>query len=305
MRHRSFLTGLIALSAVTAGCAWSAPHRATETRVLAAAHVPSSALSVETRNGSVSVMAEPARSDVAIEAKITCTGATEAEAARRLAATSIRIDRDTSGTLVIQPVFPQPAAGGDGASLTIRLPDAQPVTIDTSNGAVHVEGLQGRLVADTSNGGVRVVGHTGDVEVDTSNGAIVLENVVGTVRADTSNGAITATGLAGACTLDSSNGSIDVRLAEASPGPVTLMTSNGSIRLSVGSGFHGDVTLDTSNAPITVHDAGGRIISRAIERGHGHIVIGKGGGASRLNTSNGRIELTIEPGAASSAAAAP
>ena len=76
-------------------------------------------------------------------------------------------------------------------------------------------------------------------------------------------------------------------------GPIDLDTSNGSITVRVGASFAGTVTLDTSNGSLTVRDHIGRISSQTISKSYGKIVVGEGGEASRLDTSNGRIRFTI------------
>ncbi len=53
------------------------------------------------------------------------------------------------------------------------------------------------------------------------------------------------------------------------------------------------MTLDTSNGSITVRDHIGRIESQTISKSYGRIVVGEGGEASRLDSSNGRFRFTI------------
>jgi hypothetical protein len=292
-------------------------------------HIAGSALVVNTRNGRIEVMAEPQRSDVLIEATIRCRGDTQAEADRRLAATTLSVSRGADRGLVVKPVFPEQRRGGDGASITIRLPDADGVNLDTSNGAVIARSLAGNLVIDTSNGSVEVTGHDGPARLDTSNGSIVVsdhegrlaldtsngsikvrnvegdvvadtsnssvwvDGANGTVSADTSNGSIRIWNAAGEVTADTSNGSIAVSLTPAQSGPLNLDTSNGSISVEVGSGFVGSVSFRTSRGSITVNDTLGRVSSSSLSNNKGRIIVGEGGQPSRLDTSNGRITFTI------------
>ena len=213
-------------------------------------HVPGSSLVVKTRNGWVDVTAEPQRSDVSIETRLQCVGATQQEADDRLAQATMSVTRGPDGVLVIKPIFPGGARGGDGASITIVLPDADGVELDTSNGPVTAHDLTGKLVIDTSNGSVVVVNHRGSAEIDTSNGPITITDHTGSLLIDTSNGVVHVVNLAGPATIDTSNGPIDLSLGADHSGPLNLDTSNGSIRVRVGEGFVGPVTLDTSNASI-------------------------------------------------------
>ncbi len=232
-------------------------HRSEMTMNLTSDHIAGSAVEVRSRNGRIEVVAVPNRTDVAITAKIYARGNTMAEASERLAASTLLISRTDDGTLLIEPSFPDPVRGGDGANILIELPDAHGATLRTSNGSVHTYGLTGTLIIDTSNGFVEILNHQGDATVDTSNGSIVLS------------------------------------LHDDQTGPIDLDTSNGSITVRVGTSFAGTVTLDTSNGSITVRDHSGRIKSQTISKSYGRIVVGEGGKASRLDASNGRIRFTI------------
>ncbi|MHC4414755.1 MAG: DUF4097 family beta strand repeat-containing protein [Planctomycetota bacterium] len=257
-------------------------------------HVGGSPLVVRTKNGRVDVVASPDRSDVSIEASLRCGGKTQAEADERLTAASLSVSRSADRTLVVKPIFPEPRVAGDGASITVALPDADGVEVDTSNGSVTVRGLTGLLVIDTSNGSVDVADHQGDARIDTSNGAISVSDHVGTLLVDTSNGSIRLDDVDGPVTADTSNGSIVLSLASKQSGPLRLDTSNASIKVRVGAGFAGSVSFNTSNGSIAVEDHLGRVTSRSMGKRSGRIVVGEGGSASRLDTSNGRIVFTVE-----------
>jgi len=276
-----------------ASCSFSGGYRSQRTMNLTSEHVAGAAVEVRSRNGRIEVVAVPNRTDVAITVTIYVRGATMAEAEERLAAATVLISRTSDGALLVEPKFPEPVRGGDGASILIELPDANGATLRTSNGSVHTDGLTGTLIVDTSNGSVTVMGHQGDAAVDTSNGSITVEGHVGALSANTSNGSIRVNGLNGPVVADTSNGSIVLTLHGDQAGPINLDTSNGSITVRVGAGFAGTVTLDTSNGSITVRDHIGRITSQTISKSHGRIVVGEGGEASRLDTSNGRIRFTI------------
>ncbi len=283
---------LVIIGPLTA-CSFSNWHRSQMTMNLNSDHVAGSAVEVRTRNGRIEVVATPNRTDVAIEAKLYARGNTMAEAEQRLAQTTLQVSRTADGTLLVEPKFPEPVRGGDGANIYIEVPDAHNATLHTSNGSVHTFGLTGKLVVDTSNGSVEVIDHDGDARLDTSNGSITVEEHVGALSADTSNGSIRINDLNGSIEADTSNGSIVLTLHEDQAGPIDLDTSNGSITVRVGAAFTGTVTLGTSNGSVTVRDHLGRITSQTISKSSGRIVVGEGGEASRLDTSNGRIRFTI------------
>ena len=253
-------------------CSFSNWHRSEMTMNQTSDHIAGSAVEVRSRNGRIEVVAVPNRTDIAITAKIYARGNTMAEASERLAASTLLISRTDNGTLLVEPKFPEPVRGGDGANILIELPDANGATLRTSNGSVHTYGLTGRLIVDTSNGSVEILDHQGETTVDTSNGSITVDDHDGVLAVDTSNGSVRINGLIG---------------------PVKAKTSNGSIVLSLHDDQGGPIDLDTSNGSITVRDHSGRITSQTISKSYGRIVVGEGGKASRLDTSNGRIRFTI------------
>jgi hypothetical protein len=303
----------VSLAALSlSGCGFDNYAKAEKAFMETADHVPASRLVVDSRNGSIEVVAVADRTDVSITGMVYCRGSSQAEADERLAATKIRVTREADQTLVVKPIFPDPVRGGDGARFVIEVPDATGAEIDTSNGKVIVRGLAGDLMIDTSNGRVDVSDHDGPAHMDTSNGTVTVTDVRGRVFIDTSNASVRVNGADGPVTVDTSNasvrvtdadgpvrvdtsnGSIEVTLAAEHVGPLDLDTSNASIRVAVGRGFEGRVNFKTSNASISVQDPLGRISSTSLKRSRGNIVVGQGGESSRVDTSNGRIVFEIK-----------
>lgn len=285
----------ISLAALSlSGCGFGSFAKAEKTFQATADHVPASRLVVDSRNGSIEVVAVPGRTDVSITGKVYCRGSTQAEADERLAATKIQVTWEADQTLVVKPIFPDPVRGGDGATFVIEVPDVAGAELNTSNGSVIVRGLAGDLMIDTSNGRVVVSGHDGPAHIDTSNGSVKVTDVRGRVVINTSNASVRVEGADGPVTVDTSNGSIVVTLAAEHGGPMNLDTSNASIRIAVGRGFEGRVSFKTSNGSISVQDSLGRISSTSLKRNRGDIVVGEGGEASRVDTSNGRIVFEIK-----------
>ena len=172
------------------------------------------------------------------------------------------------------------------------IPAGLELALETSNGAITVEGAVRSLTANTSNSAItvrdsgasklkletsdapiEVRGARGEVEANTSNGRIRLEHVEAQVRAETSNSDIVLDGVTlpahSSNTVTTSNGSIEVVALDA-PGGARLegSTSNGGLNLQMpGFDLHQDKTeftatregasqaelmLETSNGGITV-----------------------------------------------------
>jgi hypothetical protein len=265
---------LVVLGCALSGCGmnWA---RATRGMSQSVPHVSGSPVEVRTRNGAIEIVGDPAASDVSITAEFFARAATQAAAESRVAEFSMNVARDAAGLLTVSPVFPgEKPESGDGASFTIRLPDASGVTAKTGNGRVTIRRLAGALV------------------VETSNGAVVVEDHDGPVNIDTSNGAVTVRGVTGAVTVDTSNGEIDVALAPSSEGPVSLDSSNGAITFAAGPAFRGELVFDTSNGRTTIDDPAGIVTLKEVRRNRdGRLIAGAGGEPSQIDTSNGAITI--------------
>jgi len=233
---------------------------------------------VDSYNGSVTIEVGPAGS-VSGTSKIYARGRSQESAQERLDSISWSFEEESNGRLVAK--LGKPISGGSnnaGGSANLKVPAGVRVFIDSSNGAVDVNGDFPYAWVDTSNGPVTIAG-VREVEADTSNGAIYITGADGKVYADTSNGPITYSGASPDFTLDSSNGGIDVTLvgnwagkghADTSNGDVTVncsgvldctmdaSTSNGKVYSPELKGGHGKLHLDTSNGTITVKQSVGQ-----------------------------------------------
>ena len=188
MRKLVYTALVLSVILPLAACSFSNNwHRSQMTMNLTSDHVVGSGVEVRSRNGRIEVVAVPNRTDVAITVRIYTRGSTMAEAEERLAASTVLVSRTSDGTLLVEPKFPEPVRGGDGASILIELPDANGATLRTSNGSVHTHGLTGTPIVDTSNGSVEVVDHEGATTQATSNGSTPGAAHVGALSAATSH----------------------------------------------------------------------------------------------------------------------
>ncbi len=154
----------------------------------------------------------------------------------------------------IRVIEPSGRRGNRGASFTIRVPrEIEIELVETSNGRVRMEDVDGNARLRTSNGGVRISNVTGDIEARSSNGPIELAQYSGSANLRTSNGAITAEGIRGYLEAETSNGSINARVEDLDSGrPLRLRSSNGSLTLTLDEVPTTDIIATTSNASITV-----------------------------------------------------
>ncbi len=147
---------------------------------------------------------------------------------------------------------------GAGADLDIRVPDALDLQLETTNGAIQLDGPARSLQASTSNDPitVRKVGRA-ELKLQTSNGPIEISDAEGTLAASTSNASL--------------------KLVNANQIAVNLMTSNGSITLErVRLAADSSNTVTTDNAPITL---------RAVDAPGGFSITGQ--------TSNDALDVNL------------
>lgn len=254
-----------------------------DTRTTVVDHIDGSAIEVNSVNGAITI-SESDRGDVQVIAHV------KARTEERLQLTNVIVNRDDLDNLTVGVEWPDGRKNNEGCSFEIELPNAENVTLRSSNGKITVVGLSGTATLETSNGSVRVEGFAGDVEADTSNGSVKIHNVDGAIDADTKNGGIEITEAKHQVIADTSNGSVKVKLADDdSAGPVKIDTSNGSVTLELNSAFAGKLSCRTSNAKIRLDGLDGKVIddgkrSKTVQFGDSMI-------ESRIKTSNGSITV--------------
>lgn len=206
-------------------------------------------LSVDARpNGGIEVMAWN-RNEVRVLAKVT------ARADDRADAQDIVDDVDISTRGTIEADGPRTRRGESWwVSYRIQVPADYDLDLESTNGGIHVEGVNGRLVLETTNGGIDLVEVAGDVRARTTNGGLDV--------------ALTGSRWQGA--------------------GLDAQTTNGGITLSIPEGYSADLETGTRNGgfdiefPITVSGRIGRTLSTSL---------GSGGPPIRVTTTNGGVRV--------------
>src|SRR5262245_52181127 len=129
------------------------------------------------------------------------------------------------------------------------------------------------------------------LDVRTSNGAVSVSNMTGKVIAHTTNGAVTGTALAGAVDARTNNGAVNVDLASAGENPVSLHTTNGAVTLALPDTAKATIAASWTNGGFRVApELKVEVADQSRRRFEGRL---NGGGASiELQTTNGPINLT-------------
>jgi DUF4097 and DUF4098 domain-containing protein YvlB len=259
-------------------------------------------LSVETFNGSVEISGWDQNT-------VDISGTKYGPSQR--AADDLKVNIDKSPDSVsVRVLRPSERRNNQGARFVIKVPrtvvldrittsngairtidGSGPARFRTSNGQIHVAGLQGSLDAQTSNAAVELLDVDGDAVAHTSNGRIHAERLNGTLEAITSNSGVHA----------------EVRRSDR---PIRVETSNGPVELTLPDGYTRDVRVNTNNSSITLHlppTLNAHVVARTsnssistdfdvrmqgeFSKNHMDATIGSGGGLLDLSTSNGNIRL--------------
>ena len=234
-------------------------------------------------------------------------------ASRREVMEQLKIDAVSEPSyLRLRAIKPMERNCNCGAKFILRVPKKINIErIETSNGSIRAESINGPARLKTSNGALRLWGLTGDVEATSSNGSIEVSEFSGAAILKTSNGRIRAEGVRGNFAAETSNGSIDVNIEELDAGrslkldtsnssitlalakfnnnPIIADTSNSSINIRLPSTINADVKASTSNGSIT---SDFEITTRTVSKTKLAGRLGNGGPLIDLSTSNGSIRLT-------------
>ncbi len=229
-------------------------------------------LGVAGSNGSIEVVGED-RSDIALEVKVTAQAGSRSEAEALLH--EVRIVTNGSD---IRAEGPHGDSGlfshrNWNASFRLRVPRrVAHADLNTSNGGIQVESLEGQLSAKTTNGGIEAAHVRGDLRASTTNGGLRLADLGGSVHAETTNGGVQIS-LAG----DRWHG--DGLFARSTNGPITVKAPEHFAAHLVADTTNGGISIDF---PITVQGKIGHHIDTDVNGG---------GPAVHLETTNGGVTI--------------
>ncbi len=194
--------------------------------------------------------------------------------------------------------------------IEVHMPKDADLEIDTGDGSVNTQPLNGRLKVHTGDGSVRAEAVTGNVDIDSGDGSITLEGAKGDIRLHTGDGHIDARNLDGRVDassgdghikldgrLDSLNiktgdGSIDARLQPGSQVASSWMirTGDGSVDIVLPADLKANIDASTNDGhislgiPVTVE---GTFSNSQI-----HGKMNGGGQPVTIHTGDGSIRLT-------------
>ena len=159
----------------------------------------------------------------------------------------------------------------------------------TSDGDVSVRQVKGPVEIATSDGNINLSYITGDIESSTSDGNIVLANINGNTSAKTSDGNINFSELSGSFDGVTSDGNIRGNFVELKK-QLTVRTGDGNIDITLPGQLGLDLDITGESLHIPLNNFSGRSDERVI-RGKQN-----GGGIPvNLSASDGRVTLAYRP----------
>jgi hypothetical protein len=136
-------------------------------------------------------------------------------------------------------------------SIEVHMPKEADLQVDTGDGSVETQSLNGRVKIHTGDGSVSAQAVSGDVDIDTGDGSVTVEGAKGNIRLHTGDGHIDARNLDGKVDANSGDGhiKIDGRLDE-----LNIKTGDGSIdaRLQPGSKVASSWTIRTGDGSVDI-----------------------------------------------------
>jgi hypothetical protein len=138
-----------------------------------------------------------------------------------------------------------------GLKIEVHMPKDADLQVDTGDGSVTTQTINGKLKIHTGDGSVRAEQVTGDVDIDTGDGSITLSGAKGDIRLRTGDGHIEGRNLDGKVDAFSGDGHItlDGRLDS-----LTVKTGDGSIdaRIRPGSKIDSGWSIRTGDGSVDV-----------------------------------------------------
>ena len=138
-----------------------------------------------------------------------------------------------------------------GLKIEVRMPKDADLEVDTGDGSVTTQTINGRLKIHTGDGSVRADQVSGDVDIDTGDGSITVSGAKGDIRLRTGDGHIEARNLDGKVDAYSGDGHITL---DGRMDALNVKTGDGSIdaRIRPGSKIDSGWSIRTGDGSVDV-----------------------------------------------------
>jgi hypothetical protein len=248
-------------------------------------------LAVNTFEGSIEV-ASWDRNEVRVEIL------RRASSERQLADLEVVTTQD-AGRIVLEAREPGRRDGGrfgfdsPSISFVVTAPKTTSLQARTGDGSVAARDLSGSARIDTGDGSIRLDRVDGDLQLRTGDGSVDVTTGRGRVEIETGDGSIHLSGVLTGMRLQTGDGSVDVTVepGSAMQADWQIATGDGSIALRLPEAF--DAEVDASSGDGGVHVDG--IPSPANAEEPRNVVkgrLGRGGRSLRLQSGDGSIAVS-------------
>jgi hypothetical protein len=176
--------------------------------------------------------------------------------------------------------------------IEVHMPRNADLNVDTGDGSVEAEAINGSLDVHTGDGHIRVQGAKGDIRLRTGDGSIEGHDLDGKLEATTGDGHVTLDGRFDGLNINTGDGSINAR---ANPGSKlenswSVRTGDGSVDMSLPGDLQANIEASTNDGrislgiPVTVEG------SFSTSQIHGKM--NGGGQPLTIHTGDGSIHLS-------------
>ena len=140
---------------------------------------------------------------------------------------------------------------GRRIKVEVQMPKDADLQVDTGDGSVDTQSLNGKIKIHTGDGSVRAQAVSGDVDIDTGDGSVTVEGAKGDIRLHTGDGHIDARDLDGK--VDATSGDGHIKL-EGRLDSLNVKTGDGSInaRVQPGSKIASSWTIRTGDGSVDI-----------------------------------------------------
>jgi DUF4097 and DUF4098 domain-containing protein YvlB len=167
----------------------------------------------------------------------------------------VEIDAAQTGNRVTLRTHMLQKVSGDDARVDydIALPSGTGINIDSENGPIKIDNVQGNVTVESDAGQVELSNiSNGSVQVQTINGAITLKNINARLSVVTTGGTVNMNNVTGQkVSIETTNGNIAYTGDFAGGGSYTLMNHSGDIDVKVPADASLDLTARSVKGTVT------------------------------------------------------
>jgi len=175
--------------------------------------------------------------------------------------------------------------------IEVRMPRRADLQVETGDGSVKSDSLEGAVDIHTGDGSIAVDGLRGDIRLHTGDGSIEARDLDGKVEARSGDGSITLAGRFDGLKVRTGDGHVDARLQAGSKmaSSWTIETGDGGIGLRVPEGFQADLDASSDDGSITMDLP--LTVAGKMSKSKVHGQLNGGGQALVLHTGDGSIRI--------------